>query len=198
MADVRQATAQEVGTIGAVLARAFYEDPVFTYFFPDDERRARRTPSLFRREAARVRRTGEVWCGAGIEAAALWSAPGRWRVTGLDAVREAPTALLFGRRIPLAFRYLQELEKAHPRQPHWYLGVLGTDPLQQGKGFGSAVMAPVLKRCDESGVAAYLESSKEANVPFYERHGFRVTRELTVKGGPTEWLMWRDPQEPQT
>jgi hypothetical protein len=33
-------------------------------------------------------------------------------------------------------------------------------------------------------------------VPFYERHGFRVTRELTVPGGgPVLWLMWREPQE---
>ena len=140
-----------------------------------------------------------VRCGAatGVEAAALWSAPKQWKVTGFDVVREAPTALLFGRRLPLAFRYLQEMEKAHPREPHWYLGVLGTDPLHQGKGLGTAVMAPVLQRCDSNGVGAYLESSKEANVPFYERHGFRVTRELTVPGGPTEWLMWRDPQEPQ-
>ena len=31
---------------------------------------------------------------------------------------------------------------------------------------------------------------------FYERHGFRVTGELSIpRGGPTLWLMWRDPQE---
>jgi hypothetical protein len=33
-------------------------------------------------------------------------------------------------------------------------------------------------------------------VPFYERHGFRVTGEVSIpRGGPTLWLMWRDPQE---
>ncbi len=169
-----------------------------TYFFPGDEVRAKRTPPMFRRDAARVRRTGEVWCSTGVEAAALWSAPGKWKVRGVDVVREAPLALLFGRRLPQALRYLQEMEKAHPREPHWYLGVLGTEPLQQGKGFGSAVMAPVLKRCDERGVGAYLESSKESNVPFYERHGFRVTRELKMKRGPSVWLMWRDPQQLET
>jgi len=35
-------------------------------------------------------------------------------------------------------------------------------------------------------------------VPFYERHGFRVIGELSIPGGgPTLWLMWRDPQEGQ-
>jgi len=29
----------------------------------------------------------------------------------------------------------------------------------------------------------------------WRRHGFRVTRELTVPGGgPTLWLMWREPE----
>jgi len=42
---------------------------------------------------------------------------------------------------------------------------------------------------------AYLESSKERNVTFYSRFGFRVTDEVRMPGGgPTVWLMWRDPQ----
>jgi len=57
-----------------------------------------------------------------------------------------------------------------------------------------ALMAPVLEQCDAEGVPAYLESSKESNIPFYERHGFKVTGEVKVKNGPSLWPMWRDPQ----
>ena len=88
------------------------------------------------------------------------------------------------------------MEKKHPREPHWYLAVLGTDPQHQGKGHGSAVLEPVLDRCDLEGVPAYLESSKEANVPFYERHGFQVTDTHDFPKGPRIWLMWRDPRPP--
>jgi ribosomal protein S18 acetylase RimI-like enzyme len=93
---------------------------------------------------------------------------------------------------------LAEVDAHHPREPHWYLAVLGTDPAHQGRGFGSAVMEPVLARADEEGLGCYLESSKESNVAFYARHGFRVTQELDLaKGaGPRLWLMWRDPREP--
>ncbi len=55
-------------------------------------------------------------------------------------------------------------------------------------------MEPMLQRCDDEGVGAYLESSKERNVAFYGRHGFRVTRELRFPRGPRLWLMWRDPR----
>jgi len=52
----------------------------------------------------------------------------------------------------------------------------------------------VTEECDREGIPAYLESSKEANVSYYARHGFAVTEEFTLKGGPSLWLMWRDPR----
>jgi GNAT superfamily N-acetyltransferase len=84
----------------------------------------------------------------------------------------------------------------HPEEPHWYLAVLGTATDHQGKGVGSALMAPVLAKCDAEGIPAYLESSKESNIPFYRRHGFEVSGEVNVKNGPKLWPMWRDPQPP--
>jgi predicted GNAT family N-acyltransferase len=47
-------------------------------------------------------------------------------------------------------------------------------------------------RCDAERVPAYLESSKPANVPFYERHGFRVVGELAIEHGPPIWRMLRE------
>jgi ribosomal protein S18 acetylase RimI-like enzyme len=97
--------------------------------------------------------------------------------------------------LPRLVRGFSAIERHHPEEPHHYLAVLGTDPSAQGQGLGTAVMRPVLEMCDADGVPAYLESSKERNVAYYARHGFRVRQELDVPGGgPRIWLMWREPQ----
>jgi GNAT superfamily N-acetyltransferase len=62
------------------------------------------------------------------------------------------------------------------------------------QGAGTALLAPVLERCDESGVPAYLETQKEENVPWYHRFGFAVLEELRVRGAPPMWTMQRDPR----
>ena len=88
------------------------------------------------------------------------------------------------------------LERKHPATPpHYYLAVLGTDPSHQGRGLGSMLMGPVLEQCDRDRVGAYLESSKERNIDFYARHGFRVIEEVRLLRGPIMWKMWRDPRE---
>ena len=101
-----------------------------------------------------------------------------------------------GDRLPWMRRCWEAITDVHPSEPHFYLSGLGTDPPRQGQGLGSAALMPVLTRCDAEGIPAYLESTKERNLAFYERHGFVVTgidrrSRSTV---PTLWTMWREPQ----
>ena len=84
--------------------------------------------------------------------------------------------------------------QSHPRTPHWYLAFVGTREADRGLGLASACIGAVTARCDVDGLGAYLESSDPDNVPLYERHGFVVTGEVAVDGGPTVPLMWRDPR----
>jgi hypothetical protein len=54
------------------------------------------------------------------------------------------------------------------------------------------LLEPILAHCDADRFPAYLESSKHSNVPFYQRHGFRVIGELAIEGGPVIWRMLRE------
>jgi len=85
-------------------------------------------------------------------------------------------------------------EKIHPKEPHYYLLAIGVDPDRQGHGVGSSLLAPMAERCDREHIGAYLESSKERDVPLYERFGFKVREVVELPGGgPRIWPMWRDP-----
>ena len=195
---VRKTTEADVAALSHTLARAFYDDPVISWMIPDDEKRLRLGPFGFGTWLQKIYMPkAEVYTDETRKVGALWAPPGKWRMSiGLQA-RLAPRMFrLFGvRRMPQILKGLATLDKAHPdEQPHYYLGILGTDPDHQGKGLGGAAMQPVLERCDAEGLGAYLESSKEQNVPFYRRHGFEVIEEAHLPEGPPLWLMWREPR----
>lgn len=194
--QVRLHQPADVQPLAAALARSFFDDPVMGWLFPEPATRLVKLDAFFRLEIRGISgRDGEVYTTPEHAGGALWARPGRWKIGGLEMFRSAPTMLrILGRRTGLALQGLGAVERAHPREDHWYLGVLGTDPPHQGTGAGGALLAPVLSRCDAEGIGAYLESSKERNVPYYARFGFKVTQEVSLPKGPKVWLMWRDPQ----
>ncbi|WP_436795801.1 GNAT family N-acetyltransferase [Actinospongicola halichondriae] len=191
--DTRLLASGEVASMAAALARSFHDDPIMEHLVPERDH-VERIARFFTVDLTVLQVRGEVHVTPGLEGGALWAAPGQWRMPLREIVRHAvPTARAFGPRVPRALKTLSVIEAHHPEEPHWYLAVLGTDPTHQGKGIGSALLAPVLDRCDDEGVGAYLESSKESNIPFYRRHGFVVTEEIALPNGPSAWGMWRDP-----
>jgi len=183
------------------IEQCFRKQPPFTWVQPDDQLRAGAQPAIFGgalRYIYPVERGtevlldngailgGAIWAPPGLEGAALAAAScdsGADPGTG----HQAPSAI-----VPSGARAVQDaLHRAHPPDPHWYLAMLGTDPLGQGKGVGSALVRSGLERCDREGEHAYLECF-EPLVPYYERFGFEVTGEIEMpEEVPILVSMWR-------
>jgi GNAT superfamily N-acetyltransferase len=89
---------------------------------------------------------------------------------------------------------MSAVAKVHPKESHWYLMAVGVVPEAQGQGRGAALLAPVLDRCDEDGVPAYLEASTADNARLYERLGFESRTEVEMLPGVSVRPMWRPPQ----
>lgn len=195
---IRRARPEDEAAIVRVLVRAFDADPVARYLLRKDRHRLRGFELCF---GAFLRHMtmpgGETWVAEDGLGAALWTPPGGWDVGGLRALAMLPslvraTGVMRVARVGLLAGRVQ---KRHPRAPHFYLFAIGVDPDHQGRGIGSGLLRAVLDRCDESGVSAYLEASKPDNARLYERHGFRVTEEVTMApDAPPMWLMRRDPR----
>lgn len=126
----------------------------------------------------------------------LWMPPETWHVGPVAQLQLAPATVRALRRdTPRLLKALNFIERKHPRSPgHWYLPMIGVTPAWQGRGFGAALMRPVLERCDRERTAAYLEASSPRNRALYERQGFEVIEECRyVPDGPPLWRMWREP-----
>ena len=199
MSAVRHALARDLPELARTLASAFAEDPVTNWMFEDPATR----PAHLLRMQAFVLETGlphgHLYTDPSLRSAAIWSPPD---VALLDDERGAALAQLMtesiGERAGEKLAAMAQLAGAHPKDPHFYLFTLGTRADAQSQGLGSLVIEPVLARCDADGLPAYLESSNPRNVPFYERHGFRVTSELLLaENGPLMHTMWREPSAPR-
>lgn len=194
---VRKARAGDLNVLKAVIARAFDDDPFVNWLVVQDARRARRIFDLMALELDMQMQKGEVYTSGDVQGAAIWSPPGKASISfvaQLRSVRPLASSTSW-KRLPSILSTFHMLEQKHPKEAHYYLGVLGVDPDLQGRGLGTQLMRPVLDMCDRDHVPAYLESSKEKNVPLYERNGFKVTEVLQLpKDGPTLWLMFREPQ----
>lgn len=193
---IRKATADDLPAVGRVLAAAFADDPLWMWMSKHSPAWSRRAERWFAAEARlKLDGHGEVLVDDEVGAAAIWTEPEHWRGSWGDSARVAvPSAALFRARLLRTLGAVNQMERAHPTTPHWYLEIIGTDPAHQGRGLGGALIETVTARCDEQGLGAFLESSKAENVPYYERFGFEMRRELPLKRGPSMWLMWRDPR----
>jgi ribosomal protein S18 acetylase RimI-like enzyme len=193
--NVRRATERDIPAMADMLARAFHEDPIVDWVFQDEGRRAKYASRFFAGRARVLIGQREIYTVDGVAAAAMWARPDEWRDPPLRALKELAVLVPgVGLRVGRVMRGLVQVESRHPKPPHWYLAVLGTDPSRQGEGLATRLLGVVLEDCDRDEVPAYLETGTERNVAFYNRHGFKVTEELRLPKGPPIWLMWRDPR----
>jgi len=192
---VRPARLEDRAPVADVLARAFADDPAMSFIFPDAALRAERLPRFFdliqrsERDPALTNIAGDT------AAAAVWRGPGAWQTPTSTMLRLAlPLLTTFGTALRRALRLQGLLEAHHPTTPHWYLEFLGTDPAQQGKGYGGAAVRARLAVCDAAGLPAALETATESNLAIYAALGFTVTDSFKLAEGPQFWAMWREPR----
>jgi GNAT superfamily N-acetyltransferase len=189
----------EVRAMADLLVRSFDDDPVAGFMFPGDRRRRLGLHSFF---TTQIRRQympyGHVYTTEDHGGVAVWGPPDRPVAHVRELLQLLPTApFLVSTQMIHALKLLADIDAAHPKEPHWYLATLGADPARQGTGIGSALLGITLAKADEDGMPAYLESSKERNIPLYARFGFEVIGEINApRGGPMLWRMWREPRPP--
>jgi ribosomal protein S18 acetylase RimI-like enzyme len=189
-----------------LLARAFHTDPFFIHLFPNESLRPAMLRAVMQAFLRVLSLRGSTYCvsGAGLQGVigiqrpgehagivqmAQAYAPALARIARLIPAVQEPLDQL--RRIAKGLSVLGEMEKHHPREPHFYVLVLGVDPPAQRGGIGRRLLGEVLAEADSERRIAHLETSRPENIGYYQKFGFDVVAEL--RGGPSApvWVMTR-------
>jgi ribosomal protein S18 acetylase RimI-like enzyme len=190
---VKTATgSDETGVIDA-LKLAFVADPATRWVWPDPQKYLSHFSSFAKAFGGKAFDHGSAHYVGNYSGAALWLPPDvhpdvdklivLLQTTGSDeAKKDGP-------------KIFEEMSSYHPNEPHWYLPLLGVDPLHHGKGLGSALMHHAIGSCVRDNKYAYLESSNPKNIPFYERHGFELLGTIQVNTSPSIFPMIRKPHK---
>ena len=178
--------------LAQMLARAFAHEPLHCWLFPAEDRREQRALKLFRCELGNMARDGVVYSDTERRCAALWCEPGKPQGGSWSQGLILFTLVrVLGRRTRKVLHELDAVSQARPREPHWYLSVIGTDPAVQGRGLASAVMRHSLQICDQDGAGAWLETASPGLSQYYSRFGFTERHRIRLPQGPVIVGMWR-------
>lgn len=189
---IKTATKDDANQIVDALVLAFSADPATRWIYPNPHQYLTHFPNFVRAFGGKAFEQGTAYSVDNWAGAALWLPPG-------VAPDEEPLIELIERSTDQTnqaevFAVLEQMGNYHPGEPHWHLAVLGVEPTQQGKGYGSALIQHILMQCDRDHQLAYLEASKPANIQFYERHGFELLGTIQVGASPSIFPMLRYPQ----
>jgi ribosomal protein S18 acetylase RimI-like enzyme len=190
--SIRSATESEQQRAISTVITAFASDPIARWFMPEPHQYLTYFPQLIPHMGGGAFEHGSAHCTDDFTAVSLWMPP------GVHANAEAMGTLAM-QAIPQQdhekmFSFMGQMGEYHPTEPHWYLPFIAVDPMQQGKGLGSALLIHALQISDRDGLPAYLEATSPNSRRLYERHGFEALGEIQSADSPPLFPMLRKPR----
>jgi len=176
-----------------VITLAFATDPAARWMYPNSQQYLEYFPNFIRLFGGKAFETETAYYINSFSAASLWLPP------GVSSDEDALVAL-FQNTVSKdiqddLFAVFEQMGEFHPREPHWYLPLIGVDPTRQNKGYGAMLMQHALAVCDRERMPAYLESSNPRNITLYQRHGFEILGTIQAGSSPPLFPMRRKPRE---
>jgi len=183
----RRPRIEEVPALAVVLTRAFFDDPLFVYLFPDPRLRRDDLPAYF----AWLLADG-VDPGASVKvltedlsSAIVWAPR---RALGAATPPHFRTA-----DVDIRSRLVGEQDApGHAGPAGLFFPFIGVTPSHQRTGRGTVLMDALVADADRLRAPVRTGTAVAAAVTFLERFGFEVTREIPrTAAGPQRWQLTR-------
>ena len=189
---IRNTTVSEKPRVIDTVVMGFALDPILRWLYPAPHDYLSHGSTLIRLFGGRAVENNSAYHLADHTGAALWLPPGI--PPDEDGIVKLCEENFEGSKLDEVFSMFEQMDSFHPDEPCWHLAFIAVDPLQQNKGYGTALLKHTLEVVDQNKKLAYLESTNEANLSLYRRHGFELIGTITAGSSHSLFPMIREPR----
>lgn len=192
---------QNVIEASLIAARAFQDDLIDSYFFPNPDKRKEILPAFYEYRLNFAVRHGMVYATSSkMEGIAAWIHSDIGEISMWQLIRSGGFKLfrklgygLTSKMMPVK-DFVTSMKLKNAGEKYLHLEILAVEPKSQGNGYARKLLEPMFKQLDSEKLSCFLETATEQNVPFYQNFGFEVVEEGTIPG--TEISLWNMIREP--
>ncbi len=163
-----------------ILTQSFADNKSVNYIVKQDSKKAVRLKRLMEYSFDTCYRFGEILLSNDKKACALIIFPEKKRTT-LKSIAADIKLMISCMGIGNVRKAMQReavIKSIHPLKLICYLWFIGVDTNEQGKGIGTALMREIISRSSELNRTICLETSTLKNIPWYQKLGFSIYKEL--------------------
>jgi ribosomal protein S18 acetylase RimI-like enzyme len=189
MEDLVLLDRSQIKSAAQTMSQAFHKYPVSLHAFPEEDTRQQKMPPFFRFILHYCQSYGEVYATSPqMEGVAAWLSSDNFPVTTGMLLRSIPPHIHLRvssgswKKMKDCGEYFDAVHQKLVPYRHHFLQMIGVRPEYQGQGYGSKLIRPVLDRIDKEGLACYLETQDDIDVPLYEHYGFKIIDESIIPG----------------
>ena len=186
-ARARRPRLEEIPALALVLTRAFFEDPLFVYLFPDRMHRRDDLPAYFAWLLTDGADHGSsvTVLTHDLSSVIVW-APRRALGSGISPPFRSPDVDIRSRLVG------EQDAPGYAGPPGLFFPFIGVMPVLQREGRGSALMQALVERADRLRAPVRTGTTQPEAVLFLRRFGFEVVREIPrTAAGPLRWQLAR-------
>ncbi|MBI5541072.1 MAG: GNAT family N-acetyltransferase [Bacteroidia bacterium] len=175
-----------------ILTKVFDDNNSVNYVIKQDNKREQRIKKLMEYSFDICYLFGNVYLSEDRNACALTLFPDKQKTTLKTILLDLKLAYssIGLTRIKKVQDRNSKIKNSYPKEPIFYLWFIGVNSTVQSKGIGSSLIKDLIKESEITKRPIYLETSMQKNIEFYNKHGFKVYKELDF--GHKLFLIKRD------
>ena len=175
-----RATFKDRVLVVSILTKSFDDNKSINYIVNQDGKRVQRIRRLMEYSYDQCELFGDIFLSEDKTGCALIIKPDMRRTTLKSILLDIKFALrcLGLGNVKKAIQRESKIKKVHPDGLLYYLWFIGVEPISQNKGIGSKLMTEIIAEGAKQNRTICLETSTLKNIPWYEKYGFKIYREL--------------------